>query len=235
MSGSGRQPRPGGPLPSEEEADAFFREVARPRSTEARGWRRALRRRARPRTAPPAVPVTAPAPAVAPAPVAVPVRIPATGPRTAARGCLTAVAVVAVATAAVALVAVLTGLSPDPPPDPPPDPRVTYVGAPSVLVLEPGTCIEEQPATVDERVTVVACADPAARTRLLQTLDLVDRPYVGDAQTRAEALGICTRAFATANGALVPSRDGWVTNVERTGYCVEYLGGGSATSVGAAP
>jgi hypothetical protein len=227
------------PLPSEEEADVFFREVAPARSTEARGWRRALRRRARrPRTAAPAAPMTAPAaPVTAPgaaapaALVVVPVRTPPAGPRTAARGCLTALAVVAVATAAVALVAVLTGQSPDPPPDP----RVTYVGAPSVLVLEPGTCIEEQPTTVDERVTVVACTDPAARTRLVRKLDLIDRRYVGDAQTRAEALDICTRAFPTANGALVPSRDGWVTNVERTGYCVEYLGGGSATSVGAAP
>ncbi|MBI4943728.1 MAG: hypothetical protein HY830_23555 [Actinobacteria bacterium] len=226
-------PRPGGPLPSEEEADAFFREVAPARSREARGWRRALRRRTRPRGSPATVPMAAPAPVGPAAPVVVPVRTTPPGPRTATRGCLTAVLAVAGLAAAVAVPVALT--QPAGSPYPVPDPRVTYVGAPSVLVLEPGTCIEEQPTTVDERVTVVACTDPAARTRLVRKLDLIDRPYVGDAQTRAEALDICTRAFATANGALVPSRDGWVTNVERTGYCVEYLGGGSATSVGAAP
>lgn len=232
MSGSGRQPRPGRPLPSEEEADAFFREVARPRSTEARGWRRALRRRARQRTATPAVPVTAPAPA---APVAAPATTSPPGVRTVTRGCLTTAVVVAALCGVVAVVAVLTSSPGEPAPVP--DPRVTYVGAPSVLVLQPGTCIEEQPTTVDERVTVVACTDPAARTRLVGPVPLTDRPYRGDALTRAEAVDFCGLSYSDgeANGALVPSRDGWVTNVERTGYCVEYLGGGSATSVGAAP
>jgi hypothetical protein len=225
MSGSGRQPRPGRPLPSEEEADAFFREVAPARSQEARGWRRALRRRARPRAA--ASTATA-----HPPPAASLHRPTAPATRSAKPGCVRAVVV------AVGLLAVVVALLDDtnggadvdlwpfslPADARPPAPRTAAVEAPSVLVPATGTCITGPPFATDERVTVVDCSQPGPRHRIAARVELTGGPYRGEGETWGEAVELCGQAYAPTTAVVAPSRDDWSANGERTAVCLELVG-----------
>ncbi|MBI4943727.1 MAG: hypothetical protein HY830_23550 [Actinobacteria bacterium] len=212
----------GDPLPSEDEADRLFREVAPARSMEARGWLRALRRRARPRPAAPQAPAQPP-PAVSPR------RATAPATRSARPGCIRAVVVVVGLLAAVVALLDDTNGGGDvdlwpfsfPSGARPPAPRTPAVEAPSVFVPGTGTCITRPPYTTDERVTVVDCSGPGPRHRIVARVELADGSYRGDGETWGEAVGLCGRTYGPTTAVVVPPRDDWFANGERTAVCLE--------------